>query len=155
VRATRSQSTTKHRPMPGRRPPTKYLHSSCNGVAGQYCLDNGHALRHRSRTTHHPPPTQRRFVIVHDQQHYNAVNKAVVDTHQQVQLYEYFCYDGIVADEATSHDASIVEDCCYSDASVSTTGNLLTSLNEQLENHYHIEVSFNVKLHQDLLVIIA
>jgi predicted transcriptional regulator len=34
-------------------------------------------------------------------------------------------------------------------------GNPLTSLDEQLENHYHIEAEFDVKLHQDLLVIIA
>jgi hypothetical protein len=80
------------------------------------------------------------FVVAHDQQqqHYNALNKAV-DAHQQAQLYDYLCYDGTAADEATSHDASTVQDYCYSDASVVKAGSPLTSLGEQLGNHCHIQ----------------
>jgi hypothetical protein len=101
------------------------------------------------------------FVVVHDQQqqHYNnALDKAAVDDHhqQQAPLYDYFCYDGTAGDEATSHDAT-VQEYCYSDSSVVVkAGSSLTSLGEQLENHYRIEAApfldaFDVKPYQDLL----
>jgi hypothetical protein len=49
------------------------------------------------------------FIVVNDQQHYNIINNAIVDAHQQTQLYEYFCYDGTVTDEATNHDVLLYE----------------------------------------------
>jgi hypothetical protein len=105
------------------------------------------------RIIHHQ--SSARFIIVHDQQHYNVVNKAVVDAHQQAQLYEYFCYNGTVVDyEATSHDM------CRTVATpmlVSSRHGIHSrrSVSSWRTMHYHIEVAFNVKLHQDLLLTIA